>query len=82
ALDFAREDKNTLVIVTADHETGGMSITGGSLTEKTNIWSYTTKSHSANMVGVFSYGPGSERFTGVLDNTDIAKNLFELLKSK
>lgn len=26
ALDFAKKDKNTLVIVTADHETGGLSI--------------------------------------------------------
>lgn len=80
ALDFAKSDGKTLVIVTADHETGGMSITGGNLSDKKLSWSYTTKNHTPNIVGVFSYGPSSNKFTGILDNTDIGKIMFDLFK--
>ncbi|WP_257008278.1 alkaline phosphatase [Bacillus sp. FJAT-45350] len=37
-----------------------------------------TNGHSANMVPIFSYGIGAERFQGVLDNTDIPKLVREL----
>ena len=75
AIEFAKRDKNTLVIVTADHETGGLI-----LKDKENAveaeWSSNT--HTASDVPVYAFGPGSEQFSGVLDNTDIAKRIAEL----
>ena len=79
-LDFAEKDQNTLVIVTADHETGGLSIIDpeGKYT-KTNFH-FSTGSHSAVFVPVFSYGPGAERFSGVMDNTEIISKILEIAR--
>ena len=68
-LKFAQEDKETLVIVTADHETGGYSITGGSMDSL--VTAFTTTHHSAAMIPVFAYGPGAELFGGIYENTSI-----------
>ena len=79
ALDFAEEDGNTLVVVTADHETGGMSINGGKPDGSEIIMKFTTTGHTAEMVGVFAKGPGEELFRGVYDNYMIGRKLFQLL---
>ncbi len=78
ALEFAAKDKETLIVVTADHETGGLTLTAGN--EETGMvkGAYATKSHSAVMVPVFAYGPGAENFTGIMDNTDVHKRIKEL----
>ncbi len=70
ALDFAEKDGNTLVIVTADHETGGLGILQGSNQDSLEI-KYAGKSHTAQMVPVFAYGPGAAHFNGIYQNTDI-----------
>ncbi len=69
ALEFARKDKETLIIVTADHETGGLGLNGG--TSKTLNPKFTTNGHTATMVPVFAFGPGSELFRGIYENTEI-----------
>ncbi|WP_072011021.1 alkaline phosphatase [Aureispira sp. CCB-QB1] len=71
AFDFAKKDGNTLVIVTADHETGGYSINGGSKKEGKVEGKFTSDYHTATMVPIFAYGPGAESFTGIMDNTEI-----------
>jgi alkaline phosphatase len=71
ALEFAEKNKNTLVIVTADHETGGMGIVGGNITTGNVEAAYTTEGHSAVMVPVFTYGPCAEEFSGIYENTEI-----------
>ena len=70
ALAFAEKDGNTLVIVTADHETGGYSIVKGSTTD-TLVTKFTTDYHTADMIPVFAYGPGAEAFGGIYENTAI-----------
>lgn len=80
ALDFAAKDKHTLVVVTADHETGGVTITGGDMKTKDVKLHFSTKDHSAVVVPVFAYGPGAENFTGIYDNTDIPKKILQLLR--
>lgn len=79
SLQFAKEDQNTLVVVTADHETGGMSITGGDLDGKNLEINFSTKGHTADLVGVFAYGPGEELFRGIYENYMIGRKLFYLL---
>lgn len=69
-LDFAKKDGNTLVIVTADHETGGYSINSGSSLD-TIVAGFTTKGHTAALIPVFAYGPGAELFGGIYENTSI-----------
>lgn len=75
ALEFAVKDKNTLVIVTADHETGGMAIVGGNFEKHTIQAKYASTKHTAVMVPVFAYGPGADCFTGIYQNTDIFKKM-------
>jgi len=80
ALDFALRDKKTLVIVTADHETGGMAITGGSLDGSEIKIAWTTKDHSAVQVPLYAFGPCAALFTGVQDNTQIPEKMAKLWK--
>tara|TARA_B100001113_G_scaffold10433_1_gene8222 strand:- start:902 stop:2230 length:1329 start_codon:yes stop_codon:yes gene_type:complete len=86
ALEFAINDQETLVIVTADHETGGLLIEPATPTNYTAPevkFSFNTGlgygSHTGVPVPVYAYGPGSENFTGTLDNTDIFYAMIEAL---
>jgi alkaline phosphatase len=74
-LDFAAADGNTLVIVTADHECGGYSIIKGTTDDKI-IGSFATDYHTPDLIPVFAYGPGAEKFSGIYENTVI----FDLMK--
>jgi alkaline phosphatase len=81
AIEFARTNPETLIVVTGDHETGGYSILDGNLKEKKiSKLSFGTDQHSADMIPVFSSGPGSDMFTGFFDNTHIGKTLINLVK--
>ena len=77
ALDFARRDGHTLVIVTADHETGGLRLVPGD-NEIGVKARWTTGQHTAANVPIFAYGPGAQIFAGRIDNTDIPKRIAEL----
>lgn len=82
ALDFAKKDGNTLVIITADHETGGMTILDGKVgTDQLKVV-FTSKNHSGVPVPVFAYGPGAENFSGFMENTSFKGKIEKLLKLK
>ncbi len=81
-LDYAAKDKNTLVVVTADHETGGLSLIENKENKTTFKTSYSTNGHSGIMVPVFAFGPGAELFSGIYKNTDIHYKFKKLLKLK
>ncbi len=70
ALKFARKDGETLLIVTADHESGGLALNPSPETGQAS-YAFTTNGHTAAMVPVFAYGPGAELFSGIYENTDI-----------
>jgi alkaline phosphatase len=78
AFDFADQNPGTLVVITADHETGAMSITGGDLSTGEVNASWGSTGHSAIMVPVFSYGTAAIEFAGIYENTDIFKKILEL----
>jgi alkaline phosphatase len=82
AYEFAKREGHTLIVVTADHETGGLSITGGNIETGEVTGSFNANDHSAVMVPVFTYGPGSLTFTGVLDNTELFRDFVRLLRLK
>jgi alkaline phosphatase len=79
AREYADRDGKTLIVVTADHETGGMSIAGGDLTGKEVTGAFSIKGHSGVMVPVFAYGPGAIEFTGIQDNTELFHDFIRLL---
>lgn len=79
AVEFAKRDGETLVVVTADHETGGYSINGGNLKKGEVKGKFTTDYHTATMVPIFAYGPGAASFTGIMDNTEIFYKLNYLM---
>lgn len=70
AIQYANRNGNTLVLVTADHESGGMSIEADSKMNKLK-YGFTTNGHTAAMIPVFAYGPGSNLFRGIYENTSI-----------
>lgn len=73
ALDFAERDGKTLVIITADHETGGVTLVGGDA--KKPRLNFSVKDHTAVMIPVYAYGPGAWHFTGIYENTDIFRKI-------
>lgn len=76
ALEFAEEDGNTLVLVTADHETGGLTLPSEDYVELN--YNFSTGGHTALHVPIFAYGPSGDRFVGVYDNTEIARKMFSI----
>ncbi len=82
AMDFADKNKGTLVIITADHETGGMQITGKSRKTKELKAVFTTTDHSPVPVPLYAYGTGADKFSAFMNNTDIKPLLFKLYKFK
>ena len=75
ALDFAEKDGNTLVVVTADHETGGFALSSAKVRRQDDYRgitpTFSTGGHTASLIPVFAYGPGAEQFKGIYQNNDI-----------
>lgn len=71
ALAFAEKNGETLVIVTADHETGGLTLPDGDINNHTIKAVFSSDDHTGVMVPVFAYGPGAENFGGIYQNTDV-----------
>ncbi len=77
-LKFAKKDKETLIIVTADHETGGFAINPQSRMDSI-AGAFTSTYHTATMVPVFAFGPGAENFSGIYENTAIYEKMRAVL---
>ena len=71
ALDYAKEKGNTLVVVTADHETGGLTLPDPQGKYTNVVFDYSTGSHTCLPVLVYAYGPGAEQFTGWMQNNEL-----------
>lgn len=82
ALEFAEKDGKTLVVVTADHETGGLTLVDGDLKTGKITGRFSTSGHTGLMVPVFAYGPGAEEFDGIDENTSFFNKFIRLLRLK
>tara|TARA_B100001175_G_scaffold295357_1_gene283334 strand:- start:788 stop:1912 length:1125 start_codon:yes stop_codon:yes gene_type:complete len=79
-INFVTQNKETLLIITADHETGGLQILKQE--DDSVIVQWGTGSHTSTPVGVYTYGPAAELFNGVMDNTDIHQKMLEAIDYK
>ena len=80
-LNMAENDKEMLVIVTADHETGGLTLTEHD--DRLDFRAkFSTKDHTGVMVPVFAFGAGAQEFAGMYDNTEIFYKLVKLMQLK
>ena len=86
AMNYADTHPGTLVVVTADHETGGMSIpsnkTDFTLPESGIGYAFGTSSHTATMVPVYLYGAGADSINGIMENSELGQKLQEILGVK
>lgn len=78
-MKWAAKDGETLVVVTADHETGGLTLVNGNKDEGRVECCFSTKDHSGAMVPVYAFGPEAENFTGIFENTDVFKKIKKLM---
>ena len=79
-LQWAEKDGHTLVIVTADHATGGLTLIDGSLEDRSVKVHFSTKGHNGIIVPVFAYGPHAEDFVGVYENAELSRRIRALMK--
>jgi alkaline phosphatase len=80
ALKFADKDGQTLVIITADHETGGITIPQGNVNQNQVELEFETEDHTGILVPIFAYGPHSDEFRGIFDNTDVFHKITEIIE--
>lgn len=88
-LDYVERNPNTLLLVTADHETGEVSMakyydtdpTSGKKTEDPDkvLVRFHSDQHSAELIPVFAEGPGSGLFRGIYPNYQIYHKIMETL---
>ncbi len=78
ALAFQERRPNTLVIVVADHETGGLALHPDAM----GVFRahYTTGGHTAGLVPLFARGPGAEAFAGIRENDAVGRLLLEMIQ--
>ena len=71
ALQWAQDRDDTLIVITADHETGGLHVTANNGKNVLPDVTWSTMGHTAQNVPVYATGPGAEAFQGPMDNTEI-----------
>lgn len=79
AIRYADTHPGTLVLVTADHETGGVSIPQGDLERREVELAFHSDDHTGILVPLFAYGARSRAFAGVYDNTEIFHRLLKVI---
>lgn len=82
ALAFAEQSKKTLVVVTADHETGTLALNGGTIDGRQLEYNWCSTRHNPVTVPLYAFGPGAEKFSGFQDNTAIPVAMARLLNVK
>lgn len=78
-LDYKERHPNTLIIVTADHETGGLALVKGNIRTFKPEGNFSTGGHTATMVPLFAEGPYSNDFSGIYDNTEIFNKMLNII---
>ena len=79
-LEWAAQDGETLVIVTADHSTGAMTLLGGNVEGQSVAVNYANTGHNGVALPVYAWGPGAEKFVGIYENAELSQMIKEIIK--
>ena len=82
-IDYVNNNPETLLVVTADHETGGTGVyyNGHKPGNEGPVkLKFSTSGHTGTVVPIFAYGPGAENFAGLMKNIDVPKKIEALMK--
>ena len=79
-LEWAAADGHTLVVVTADHNTGAITLQDGNLEEGLIGVHFGSESHNGIAVPFYAWGPGSDKFTGIRENSDWGQLIASFVK--
>jgi len=71
AIDWAGSRTDTLIIVTADHETGGLTVLADNGAGNAPTVSWSTGSHTATNVPIYAWGLHANEVLPLMDNTDV-----------
>ncbi|MBQ5775278.1 MAG: alkaline phosphatase [Paludibacteraceae bacterium] len=80
---YVNKHPNTLLVVTADHETGGTGVTYKShaINQPEGLHlNFSTKGHTGTVVPIFAYGAGAAKFSGIFQNRELPEMIEELIK--
>ena len=84
AVEYAKSHPGTLVVVTADHGTGGLALVSANadftLSEQGVEFRWCTGGHSGEMIPIYLYGTGAESINGIMENSDLGNKLKELIR--
>ena len=82
-IEYVNQHPETLLVVTADHETGGTGVYYNGHTpgnEGPLRLKFSTSGHTGTVVPIFAYGAGAENFAGVMKNIDVPAKIDALIR--
>ncbi len=79
ALEFVAMNPDTALVITADHETGGLHLPKESTDDVYSNYCYTTGNHTSIQVPVYAIGYGVEQLSGIKENVDVARFVASLM---
>lgn len=79
AMQYVDSHPEALLIITADHETGGVTLPHGS--ENEMEIQFHSDDHSGILVPLFAYGKGAEKLQGIYENTEVYERMLECIKA-
>jgi len=79
-LEWASADGHTLVVVTADHATGALTLQDGNLAEGRIGVAFGNDSHNGIAVPYYAWGPGRDQFGGIMENSELGALISSLVR--
>lgn len=80
-LAWASKHPGTLVVITADHNTGSFNIIDGDKQKGEVVGQFSSTNHNGISVPVYAYGAGSRAFSGIYENTALFHKINALMKA-